>query len=73
MAKNLKIKISGDEANVLVRVLDMIEGKFKFRPEDDRFVCNPQDSVMSLEFSGYAHLANIRRRVQEAVAKGGRR
>lgn len=74
MAKNqMKLKMSGDEANVLVRVLDMIEGKFKFSPEDDRFVCNQQDSVMSLEFEGFAHLNQLRARLREQTMKGGAR
>lgn len=74
MAKNqMKLKMSGDEANVLVRVLDMIEGKFKFNPEDDRFVCNPQADIMSLEFDGFAHLNNLRSRMREQMMKGGLR
>ena len=72
MAKNqMKVKMSGDEASVLVRVLDMIEGKFRFRPEDDRFVCDPQTNIMSLEFEGYAHLNQLRARMREQMAKGG--
>lgn len=72
MAKNqMKVKMSGDEASVLVRVLDMIEGKFKFDRGSDRFVCTQQDSVMSLEFEGYAHLNQLRARMREQMAKGG--
>lgn len=73
MAKNRKIKMTDDEAGVLVRVLDMIERKFKFNPEDDRFVCSPEGSVMSLEFEVYAHLNSLRARLHGHEVKGGRR
>lgn len=69
----MKLKVSADEASVLVRVLDMIEGKFKFRPEEDRFVCNPQTNIMSLEFEGFAHLNQLRARLHEKMMKGGAR
>ncbi len=71
--RTARIKISEDEARCLGQVLSAIEDKFKYDESSERFVCSPEGSVMSLEFSGYAHLANIRKRVQEAVAKGGRR
>lgn len=71
--RTARIKISEDEARCLGQVLSAIEDKFKYDESSERFVCSHEGSVMSLEFSGYAHLANIRRRVQEAVAKGGRR
>lgn len=71
--RTVRIKMSKDEARCIGQVLSTIESKFKYDEQSERFVCSPDGSVMSLEFSGYAHLANIRRRVQEAVAKGGRR
>lgn len=55
----------------LGKVLSMIEGKFKYDDRQERFVCATQGSVMSLEFSGYAHLGNIRSRIAERMMRKG--
>lgn len=73
MAKEQKIRITDEEANVLSQVLDMIVRKFRYDNSSERFVCNPGSDIMSLEFDGYAHLNSLRSRMQQAAMEGGRR
>lgn len=64
------MRMTEGEVRTLAAVLSDIERKFRYDTESERFVFNPQGSVMSIEFSGYARLSNLLDKCRTMMMKG---
>ena len=68
--KNRRLSVTASEARVLGSLLDMVQKKFTYNKESERFECNVGDSIVGYEFPAFAEIGTLKEKLWKSGMRG---